>query len=193
MLADDLLDDVLHRHDARPPAVLVDDDGQLHARLLHLAQQVVDALGLRGVRRRAASGRGRRGRAPRLQRSMAVTTPDHVEHAVGVDRDARESALLDERTASSGVAVGGSATTSTSGTMTSRAVGLAEVEDLVDHLGLGRVTSASSGSIWRRQLQLLARDELPRAGRAPPEERAARRPRSCVAHVSGDRAASRAR
>ena len=48
-LAHDLLDDVLDGDDADGAAVLVDHDGQLQARLLHLAQEIVDALGLRDV------------------------------------------------------------------------------------------------------------------------------------------------
>ena len=42
-LADDLLDDVLERDDARRAAVLVDDDGHLEAALAQLAQQRVEA------------------------------------------------------------------------------------------------------------------------------------------------------
>ena len=45
-LADDLLDDVLHGHQAGDAAVLVDDDGHLRLDLLELAQEVRDGHGL---------------------------------------------------------------------------------------------------------------------------------------------------
>ena len=45
-LADDLLDEVLERHDTRRAAVLVDDDGELHASLPQLEEQRVQPQGL---------------------------------------------------------------------------------------------------------------------------------------------------
>ena len=45
-LADDLLEDVLDRDQAGGAAVLVDDDRDVGALCLHLAQQVVDRLGV---------------------------------------------------------------------------------------------------------------------------------------------------
>ena len=53
-LADDLLEDVLDRHQAGEAAVLVDDDRHVGARGLHLPQQLVDRLGLRHEGRRRA-------------------------------------------------------------------------------------------------------------------------------------------
>ena len=49
-LADDLLEDVLDGDDAGGAAVLVDDDGDVPALRLHLAQQVVDRLGVGHVK-----------------------------------------------------------------------------------------------------------------------------------------------
>ena len=60
-LADDLLEDVLDRHQAGGAAVLVDDDGEVGLVALHLAQQVVDRLALG---HEAASGASARRPAP---------------------------------------------------------------------------------------------------------------------------------
>ena len=45
-LADDLLEQILHRHDAARAAVLVDDDGDRGLRALHVAEHVEQALRL---------------------------------------------------------------------------------------------------------------------------------------------------
>ena len=52
-LADDLLDEVLERHDPRGAAVLVDDDGEVDFVALHLAQELVGFLRLRDEEHRA--------------------------------------------------------------------------------------------------------------------------------------------
>ncbi len=52
-LADDLLEQVLHRREARRAAVLVDHDRERELPALHLAQQLRDALGFRNERYRA--------------------------------------------------------------------------------------------------------------------------------------------
>ena len=46
-LADDLLEEVLDRHDTGDAAVLVDDDRDVHAPVLELREHLVDALALR--------------------------------------------------------------------------------------------------------------------------------------------------
>src|SRR3954463_10840663 len=46
-LADDLLEDVLDRHQSRGAAVLVDDDRDMALLGLHLPQQLIDRFGLR--------------------------------------------------------------------------------------------------------------------------------------------------
>ena len=78
-LADDLFDQVLDRDQPGRAAVLVDDDRDVHAALLHLVQQLVDLLGLGHVRRLA---RQRLDAAPiwlpsrrNFSRSLAYTTP----------------------------------------------------------------------------------------------------------------------
>ena len=67
-LADQLLDDVLDGHEAGRAAVLVDDDRELKALLLELAQQIDDALRLGHERRRPHDLRDL-ARARRLARS----------------------------------------------------------------------------------------------------------------------------
>ena len=54
-LADDLLEQVLDRHQAGGAAVLVDDDRDLHLLALELLQQLGHALGLRARRSPAAA------------------------------------------------------------------------------------------------------------------------------------------
>ena len=46
-LADDLLEDVLDRDQTGSAAVLINDDRHMHLLRLHVAQQLVDRLGLR--------------------------------------------------------------------------------------------------------------------------------------------------
>ena len=53
-LADELLDEVLERHDAGGAAVLVDDDGEMELAGLHLAHERGDTFGLGDVVRRPA-------------------------------------------------------------------------------------------------------------------------------------------
>ena len=55
-LAEDLLDQILERHEARGAAVLVDDDRALNALVLELAQQLADELRLGHEVRRPQSG-----------------------------------------------------------------------------------------------------------------------------------------
>ena len=64
-LADDLLEQVLDRHQARGAAVLVDDDRALNLLALELLQQLGDTLGLGHEVRRPQQRRDRRARRPR--------------------------------------------------------------------------------------------------------------------------------
>ncbi len=92
-LADDLLDDVLHRHQAGRAAVLVDHDGDVPLGRLHVVEQLVDRLRLRARRP---------GRAPaRAGRSVAVAAPVALQvrqQVLGVqDADDVVEALLEHR------------------------------------------------------------------------------------------------
>ena len=81
-LAHDLLDDVLDGDDADGAAVLVDDHRELHPGLLHLAEEVVDALGFRHIGGRAHERAQVGAAAPRRKMSMAATTPTMLKTAV---------------------------------------------------------------------------------------------------------------
>jgi len=85
-LADDLLEDVLDGHQAGGGAVLVDDDGHVHAPPAHVAQQLVDQRGLAYLHHRAAHV-AQRGVAPLdvgLQEVLGVHDADGgVKAAVG--------------------------------------------------------------------------------------------------------------
>ncbi len=50
-VADEFLDDVLHRNETRGPAVLVHDDGRLRLLVAQQREQVVDGHGFRHERR----------------------------------------------------------------------------------------------------------------------------------------------
>ena len=69
-LADDLLEQVLDRHQAGGAAVLVDDDRALRLLALELLQQLRHALGLRHDDRRPQQRRDR----PRSRRCCSSTT-----------------------------------------------------------------------------------------------------------------------
>ena len=136
-LADDLLDDVRHRDDADGAAILVDHHGQLHARFLHLLQELVDVLGLRHVRRWAHQalevGRVRAA----IQQVHGGDDAHDVDHAVGVHGNAGEAALLDD---SDGVLRPGRLRQGHDVHQRHHDLAhgrVAEVEDLVDHLRLG--------------------------------------------------------
>ncbi len=88
-LADQLLDDVLDRHQPGGAAVLVDHDGEGGALGLQLLQQLGDLLGLgHQVRPRApAACSGSSGAPSWSSRSRTSTTPDDVVEVLAVDRD----------------------------------------------------------------------------------------------------------
>jgi hypothetical protein len=86
-LADDLLDDVLERDDPGGAAVLVHHDRELAAPLLHLAQQVVDALGLRHEVRLAHELRDLGHLAAAAQQVHRRHHAHHVRLALAVGRD----------------------------------------------------------------------------------------------------------
>ena len=100
-LADDLLDDVLEADDAGDAAVLVDDDGDVHAPAPELLEQGVDPLGL-GHEKRLAHQVGE-GEIPALhqgaQEVLRVEDAHDRIDAVAVDGDAGMAAghdLLEE-------------------------------------------------------------------------------------------------
>ena len=91
-LADDLLEDVLDGDQAGGAAVLVDDDRDVDALGLHLAQQLVDRLGLRheaGVRI-TSSTVGRRRSAASWAAADEVLEVDDADHVVDVLADHRD-------------------------------------------------------------------------------------------------------
>ena len=96
-LTDELLDEVLERHDAGGAAVLVDDDGEGGARSPKLAQQRVELRGLRHDKR-LGHQRDDRGRGPAVGRDaqhiLRLYDAAHlVEAALADDREARMAAL----------------------------------------------------------------------------------------------------
>ena len=98
-LADEFLDHVLDRDEARGAAVLVDHHGELKAPLLELPQQVDDALGLRHERGRAhdLADRARPVRFSRcLDQVLHHDESDDVVEVLGVHRQARVLLLADE-------------------------------------------------------------------------------------------------
>jgi len=91
-LADDLLDDVLERDDARRAAVLVDDDGHLEASLAQLAQQRVEADRLGHDEAVGHQGRDRHVLAPLVRDGHGLLDVDDAVDVVPVlaeDREAR--------------------------------------------------------------------------------------------------------
>ena len=167
-LADDLLEQVLHRDETGGAAVLVDDDRHVELLGLHLAQQLGDALRLghevRGPQRCRAPARCPRRSALRATRSFRNTSPTMssvlssyagsrdlpgrdrdrdrlVDGRVGLDRDhvgARQHHLAHDR--------------------------VAELEDRVDELALlGLDRRLLGGDVGHRE-DLLLGDE-----RAPPQ------------------------
>ena len=169
-LADHLLHDVLDGDDTDGAAVLVDDDRKLQTGLLHLAEEIVDALGLRGIGGRAHERAQVRRGGPAPQEVHRGDHPHDVEGAVGEHRDAREAALADEA----------------HGLVRRRAIGqrrhvhqrdhhlpdggVAEVEDLVDHLGLGDGHVGLRRLHLEQELELFSGDELSGARPRPTQE-----------------------
>jgi hypothetical protein len=179
-LAHDLLEDVLDGDDAHRAAVLVHHHRELDAALLHLAKEGVDALGLRGIGGGPHDGAevGRLGSSP--EKIHGGDEPDQIEHPVGEQREAREAALGDEAYRVVGMGGRGQGDHVHQGHHDLAHRLLAEVEDLVDHLRLGHRHVSFLGFHLKKQLELLARDELPRArGRAP--EQAQRLPTTALA------------
>ena len=180
-LAYDLLDDVLYRHDADGPAVLVHHDRKLDPTLLHLRQELVDPFRLGSVRGRPHQALEVGRLRPPPQEIHGRDHANHVELAVGIDGDAREAALLDE---ADGVVGGG--VFGQGGHVHERHHdlpyrGVAEVEDLVDHLRLGGGDVGLRGLELQEELELLAGDELSGGCAAEsdgPEGRADQRSRS---------------
>src|SRR4051794_124073 len=95
-LADDLLEDVLHRDEPRGVAVLVDDDRHVELLRLHLAQQLGDALLLGDEHRRservADAFVGRAGVLPSNE-VLEVHEADDVVGTALVRRDARKAGV----------------------------------------------------------------------------------------------------
>ena len=155
-LADDLFEDVLERDHAGGAAVLVHDHRHVRASALHFAEEVVDPLRLRHIVRRALQLVERRHLGPPAQEVHRGDDADNAGLALPVDRDAREPALLDERDR----------------VLRRGAVGehrdlderhhhladgpVAEVEDVVDQLGLLCRHLGLAGLQLEQRLQLLA-------------------------------------
>ncbi|GMA20065.1 hypothetical protein GCM10025862_20860 [Arsenicicoccus piscis] len=101
-LADDLLDDVLHRDQARGAAVLVHDDREVGLVLLHLAQQVVDRLAVRHEVDRAHAALDRQrlvlGVVQQPARDvLEVEQPHDVVVVLADDRDPGEAGAQEQR------------------------------------------------------------------------------------------------
>ena len=104
-VAHDLLEDVLDRHDAHGPAVLVDDHGHRLAALLHLQQQIVGGLAgghVEELPEGRADGLGGRG-GQLLQDIEGIDHTDDVDDIAPVDGESGEARLVDE---SSGIPEG---------------------------------------------------------------------------------------
>ena len=95
-LADDLLDQILDRHQPVDAAELVDHHRDMGARLTHLHQQVEDRQGRRDEQHLAQQRRqlGLAAFGDRGQDILDVDEADHVVERFAIDRDAR-MALLD--------------------------------------------------------------------------------------------------
>ena len=98
-LADDLLQDVPHGHDAGRPAVFVDHDRELLARLTQLAQQRAEILGLGDDERRCArSPTGKWGsRRAAATISCTCTTPTRANTVTPDRRLGAQSSAQSDR------------------------------------------------------------------------------------------------
>ncbi len=91
-VADDLLQQIFNRDQARDAAILVDDDAHVLLFALHLAQQFVAAFGLRHKHRRpldAGHGAGSRLFIGNLQQVVRKGDAGDVVERAGVNRYAR--------------------------------------------------------------------------------------------------------
>ena len=94
-LADDLLDQILDRHQTVDPAELVDHHRDMRARLAHLHEQVEDRQRRRDVQDLAQQPLqpGRPAVGDRRQHVLDVDEADHVVQRLAIDRHARMAVL----------------------------------------------------------------------------------------------------
>ena len=143
-LADDLLEQVLERDDALHRAVLVDDDRHVLVRAPELGEQRRRGPSSRARCRPAAAGRSSSTSAIAavVQRGEEVADVEDRRRSRRASRGRPGSACRATRAARASASSGGRsteiATTSGRGTITSCDLLVREVEDLVEHLLLGR-------------------------------------------------------
>ena len=124
-LADDLLEQILHRHEARRAAVLVEHDRHVLLESLEVGEHLFDlARAGHDVHRphdRRAARTSSGVRAQHRDQVLREHEPDDVVDRLLVDRIARPPALLDDRQRLVERRVDGSASISVRGVITSRA------------------------------------------------------------------------
>ena len=175
-LADDLLDHVLHRHQAGRAAVLVDHDGDVTLGGLHVVQQVVDRLGLGDIDRRPhqladVDCAVRAAVALQVgQQVLGVQDPDDVVEALVEHGQAGVAGADDhlEHLVERIVDVDGADADARHHDLVHALLG--ELDDPVDHLLLLLLDAALLGPGLDQQLELLGGQVTALGSLGPPQE-----------------------